>query len=394
MGQKISHKLKPKSSLTRQGQEQPLSDFYLACRDGNIEKVKTLLSSMSTEQINHLESNGSTALHAASYYGHAEIVRLLLTADASRSLRNLRFNLTAYEEARNEDIKQLFTRIYSSTQTRFIGLSSKTEWSLDTSLAAEWKTHLSTLLQPELSFQEIILYLIENYLTEYVNLSPIDLEKITSLFRCALKNNDATYIVQAYTSATKFYAIINNHLAQNLFKCFRCDNDQSILAQCVAHLAPIFIHRPELRSYAFVGTVYRGLLLFESDLETYRVNKHLLNKSFLSTSKERDVASIYAGSGDQKNMRATVDKTPLQYTALCIYRIRNQNTALNISSISEIAFEHEVLIMPLCAFRVRSVRRNDEDNNDIQFEIELEECEDSVKLKRKAIQQETRPRVT
>jgi hypothetical protein len=93
-------------------------------------------------------------------------------------------------------------------------------------------------------------------------------------------------------------------------------------------------------------------------------------------------------------MRATVDKTPLQYTALCIYRIRNQNTALNISSISQIAYEHEVLIMPLCAFRVRSVRRNDEDNNDIQFEIELEECEDSVKLKRKTIQQETRPRVT
>jgi len=393
MGQNSSHKTNSDISTIRQLQEKCLSNFYLACRDGNIEIVKNLLPLMSIEQINCFEPNGSTALHAASYHGHTEIVRLLLISGASRSLRNLRYNLTPYEEARNDDIRRLFSRINFPTQARFIGSSSKTEWSLDTSYAAEWKIHLSTLLQPKLSFQEIILFLQENYLKNYVNLSSRELEKIIFFFHHAYENNDASFIVQAYTSPTQFYAIVNNHLAEYLLKCFRFDEEQSIIEQCVAHLASIFIHRSELRSMAFTGTVYRGLLLFQSDLEIYTENKRLLNKSFLSTSKEPSVASIYAGCGDQNKMRTTVDKTPLQYTALCIYKIRNPNTALDISNISEIPFEYEILIMPLCAFQVQSVRK-DINNNDIQIIIVLEECDDSIELKRKNIQQQTRPRVT
>jgi ankyrin repeat protein len=143
MGQKVSHKANSKVSTIRELQEQPLSDFYLACRDGDIEIVKNLLPSMSIERINWFEPNGSTALHAASYHGHTEIVRILLVSDACRSLRNLRYNLTPYEEARNDDIRRLFSRINLPSQARFIGSSSKTEWSLDRSQAAEWKRHLS-----------------------------------------------------------------------------------------------------------------------------------------------------------------------------------------------------------------------------------------------------------
>jgi hypothetical protein len=394
MGQKLSHKKNSKVSTVRQLQEQPLSKFYLACRNGDTETVKNLLPLMSIEQINCFEPNGSTALHAASYHGHKEIVEMLLLAGASRSLRNLRYNLTPYEEARNNDVQKLFARINLPNQARFIGSSSKTEWSLDTSYAAEWKTHLSTLLQPKISFQEIILFLQENYLKDYVHLSSREYEKIILYFRHAYEENDVRFIVQAYTAATQFYAIVNNHLVLYLLKCFRFDDQQSIIEQCVAHLASIFIHRPELRSMAFTGTVYRGLLLLQSDLEAYIEKKHLLNKSFLSTSKERSVASVYAGFGDRTKMRTTADKTPLQYTALCIYKIKNSNTALDISSISEFSCEYEVLIMPLCAFQVQSVRKNDDDNSEIQIEIVLEECNESVKLKRKNIQQEKRPRVT
>ena len=89
-------------------------------------------------------------------------------------------------------------------------------------------------------------------------------------------------------------------------------------------------------------------------------------------------------------MRITVDKTPLQYTALCIYEITNLNTVIDISNISEFSTEHEVLIMPLCAFRVKSVQRN-ENNNDVQNKIILEECNQSIDLQRKDFE---RPRVT
>ncbi|CAF4104418.1 unnamed protein product [Adineta steineri] len=394
MGQKVSHKTNEEPAKIRQSQIQPLSDFYIACREGDIEKVKNHLSTMSLEQINNFESNGSTALHASSYYGHTEIVRLLLTAGACRSIRNLRYRLTAYDEASNEDVQQLFSHIYSPAQARFIGSSARTEWSLDTSQAAEWKIHLSKLLKPELSFQDIILYLKDNYLTEYVNLPPNQLEKITSLFHYAYEYDDASYILRAYTTGTPFHGIINNHLAEYLLKYFRFDNDQSVLEQCVAHLASICIHRPELKSLEFTGIVYRGLFLLQSDLKAYTVGKHLLNKSFLSTTTDLSVASMYAGAGTRINMRTAIDKTPLQYTALCIYRIKNKNTALDISSISEIPDECEVIIMPLCAFQVRSVKKNIQDNNCIQYEIELEECENSPKINTKKYQQGLKPRVT
>lgn len=51
----------------------------------------------------------STPLHAASYYGHKEIVQLLLQYGCDRSQTNA-YGLTAYEEAADEEIRQLFKR--------------------------------------------------------------------------------------------------------------------------------------------------------------------------------------------------------------------------------------------------------------------------------------------
>ncbi len=45
-----------------------LSEFYLACRNGDLDTVQHLLPNMSDEQKNRIESNGSTALHAATYF--------------------------------------------------------------------------------------------------------------------------------------------------------------------------------------------------------------------------------------------------------------------------------------------------------------------------------------
>ncbi|CAF0962162.1 unnamed protein product [Didymodactylos carnosus] len=84
-----------------------LSEFYLSCRNNNIEKVKEYLITITEKEINHLEPNGSTALHAASYNGHGDIVRLLLDKEASTTLKN-RYGYTAEQEARTDTIKELF----------------------------------------------------------------------------------------------------------------------------------------------------------------------------------------------------------------------------------------------------------------------------------------------
>ncbi len=53
-----------------------VSELYKACRSGDLNTVKSLLPALTVERINQQEPNGSTSLHAASYYGHIDIVRL------------------------------------------------------------------------------------------------------------------------------------------------------------------------------------------------------------------------------------------------------------------------------------------------------------------------------
>lgn len=86
-----------------------VSEFYLACRNGDLNAVRQLLPCLSDEEKSSLESNGSTALHAASYFGHHDIVKLLLENDFDTWILN-RYEKTPYDEAKDEQMRQLFHR--------------------------------------------------------------------------------------------------------------------------------------------------------------------------------------------------------------------------------------------------------------------------------------------
>lgn len=60
--------------------------------------------------MNQLEPNESTTLHAAVHYGHVEIVRILLHEKNVMCHRLNRYDLTAYEEASTDEIRELFDR--------------------------------------------------------------------------------------------------------------------------------------------------------------------------------------------------------------------------------------------------------------------------------------------
>jgi hypothetical protein len=86
-----------------------VSEFYLACRNGDLDAVQAFLPNMSNEQKNRIESNGSTALHAATYFGHYAIVKLLLKNGCATWIRN-KYGNTPYNEAQDEKMRQLFHR--------------------------------------------------------------------------------------------------------------------------------------------------------------------------------------------------------------------------------------------------------------------------------------------
>jgi ankyrin repeat protein len=57
--------------------------LHRACKQGNFDIVKRILSPeyfIYRPDVNGKDSNGSTALHEASYFGHDDIVRLLIEA--------------------------------------------------------------------------------------------------------------------------------------------------------------------------------------------------------------------------------------------------------------------------------------------------------------------------
>ncbi|CAF4555450.1 unnamed protein product, partial [Rotaria sp. Silwood2] len=85
------------------------SDLYKACRDGDEDLVRGLLASLQYTDINCLEPNGSTALHAAASFGYPNIVRLLHDLHVDRRHRNVH-GMTAYQEAKTDEIRQLFHR--------------------------------------------------------------------------------------------------------------------------------------------------------------------------------------------------------------------------------------------------------------------------------------------
>ncbi len=100
-----------------------MSEFYLACRHGDIKFVKDHLKNLLeiNGDLNYFETSvKSTPLHTASYHGHKEIVQLLLEHDCDRSLMN-GHGITAYEVAANDEIRQLYKRPTDSSNThRFI----------------------------------------------------------------------------------------------------------------------------------------------------------------------------------------------------------------------------------------------------------------------------------
>ena len=86
------------------------SEFYMACREGDLMKMKRLLKTMTHRDINQIEeTNRSTALHAASYFGHPQIVKVLLEAGANMHAYN-GHGLTPENEARTQEIRDIFKR--------------------------------------------------------------------------------------------------------------------------------------------------------------------------------------------------------------------------------------------------------------------------------------------
>ncbi|CAF1058607.1 unnamed protein product [Adineta steineri] len=110
MGNTQHSKVQEEKKIIANPQEGRASDFYWACHNGDIELVKSMVPHIPYAELNQLEPNGSTPLHAASFYCHTEVVHFLLHECGVRRHRLNRYGLTAFEEAQTDEIKELYRR--------------------------------------------------------------------------------------------------------------------------------------------------------------------------------------------------------------------------------------------------------------------------------------------
>lgn len=179
-------------------------------------------------------------------------------------------------------------------------------------------------------------------------------------------------VVKAYTTPFNFDKIINSHCIEVLPGLLRVPlNLENTLSASIFYLIASFNFDPMLRpKYAFTGRVYRGLTMSVDYIRTYRKNELVVNRAFVSTSRNIEVANMFAGYDQSSQYRRAQTHSYLQSAVRLTYQIRRVETrAINITSMSVFSTaEEEILLMPISVFRVTDIRS---DANGSQFDITL-----------------------
>ncbi|CAF0962917.1 unnamed protein product [Didymodactylos carnosus] len=300
--------------------------------------IKELLIHMTADDIDRLETTRmgkSTALHAASFYGHIEVVKLLLEHNASKTIRNFD-NLTAEDEACTRDIKCLLSN--EEDNHRFGGSSSENEppqWIfVEENIIAKASSYRKWLERGSHNMAYSVDTIIENYLQKDELLENVhDHNVIKELLLKAARENDPTPIVRAYTLETQFYKCLNRDLASTSIDV----------------------------------------------LNTHAIFDHVIQQFWNSHGR---IAGIIAQHPKLKNHTVAVNNN--KFPVIFIFTITNYRTASDISTISEYPEEREILIAPYSVFEIvhikgRTFERMNEDRVVLGKihgrEIELKECE-------------------
>jgi hypothetical protein len=340
------------ASTSNPSQSSAASDFYYACRNGLTDVVKQQLPNMTIEEVDRVQANGSTALHAASYYGHIEIVKLLLEKGASRSIQN-NHKCLPYDEAKKEEIKKLFIRPlnrFSNDESGHINWM-KCDVAAE-QLAKDYRFRHTGFGWTSKNIEHRMKYIKDE-------MSHTEQQRIRAFLNQV--KHDPKSLLRAYTVESDFYVKLNKDLATRHF-------DQGTNFG-LTYFIDFFYNHPEFQSLSFKGKVYRGMTVTHDDLKEYSAGNKIMNKAFLSTTTDRHTAEQFAKK--EANNRQTQDGNYVKLSSLCSFEIINHRTGLNIESLSEYQHEKEVLIGPYTAFLIIAVRRIASN----YAEIDLRECE-------------------
>ncbi|CAF3707115.1 unnamed protein product [Rotaria sp. Silwood1] len=377
-----------------------ISRFYFACKNGDTDIVKQMLPTIPYDQLNQLEPNGSTALHAATYCGHLDIVRLLLHEyGCQRHLRNL-YGFTAYEIAQTEEMRQVFHRpsnknrfnddsmgfeqtfrrhsssinqivmgsriddndVAKPNQRFYVGYETNEEVKKQLDSINGVKALFQSRIGRYITKQGIKLKLgkragyskkeypyianeqfqqesLQKILDESVTSNHIDYKHCCYLLNEYIQQGTIESLLKLYTLETPFY-----------WSLFKSPSPLEF---------PLFMHLSDLKERYYQGYSYRGVQLTQHQLDEYRwalktKDSVLSLVTFASTSINRSVAEQFAVKSSSSD----------KITALLIFHFPQPcDTAINLSKIPQYQLpcisnyenEKEILIAPRTFFKVTDI---------------------------------------
>lgn len=329
-----------------------------------------------------LDDQGNTALHIATRQGYPDIIRLLLRYHASRKILNNE-GKTPEQMTSDEAITKLYQIPYrppaNTTENRFVADKLEVEpieW-LDSyrnayRISYENHEHMKRWIT-KVPLKKLLEEIDKGYIDKLDFPAEETRTTIKTKLQDAIKKNNPMPLASVYTGTTLLCTRLNTDLAK-LGSDFRFvstrldypDNEPpKDLGQYI--YASLLINHTVFRPYRHASTTFRGMNITSEDLEAYAMGKIVITRSFLSTSKNRDLAELYLGFDD------TINCPPV----ICIYKVSNPRSSLCIESFSKFPQEEEVLIVPFIAFEitaVKSVTMKTEGIEHLVKEIELVEC--------------------
>jgi len=356
------------------------SAFYCACRNGDTATVQNMLPNLTYEQINQIEPNGSTALHAASYYGWRDIVRLLLERGCSRTILNFH-RKTAYEEAASDQIRALFhrptlNRFVDENGTRSFKLLKRNGTDITDQIGvpdgwvkgytsaneaddAKFINDMGPSLNPlkQIAKHQVKSDFIGNVaqlVLESVPRTHEQYDAMNDLFKKFVDNKNINHLLKMYTVETPFYTNLQTHV-----------NSYAVL---------IYFYLRKLRNRAFQGRTFRGAIMTKNDIQAYQWalrsnNRVLETRVFQSTSRNKSIAQKFAvldqnkHSSDHYSVLLTI-----HFPKRCPTAIDLTKRSDKLPPLSEYPNEEEVLILPYTLFTVKDIQF---DSHDKQYYITL-----------------------
>ena len=320
-----------------------VSRLYTACHDGDVKTVEQLLPTLTLKEIDRIEPTvKSTCLHAACYYNHPQIVKLLLDYGASRKIKN-KYGNTPSEEAQTKEVKLLFNRPFDDAQKRFLGEIpvEAIEYTCTEYGIYGWR-YKERMINKDISKA------IDGIMADKRFEDAVSTNKIVNLLAEARENQDPELLVQSYSAGTGFCHVLNQILAVDPI----IETESNTKTDLYSFVG-VFLRHATLTKYRYIGICYRGMKLSQEDFDkNYQCGQTILIKPFISTSKCRNIAEDFA-------TRTSISSRPL--SVLCIITIPDHtrsyddHVALDISSISDYPDEQEVLILPYTSLQIQRI---------------------------------------